>query len=113
DPRSSSFGRMRFGDWFIDPLAGIAQVTTVLSRVATGETKTSAGEVNPLRDGYRLSDGLYGAGQMLDKAGFDTLASAFPQEPNYDKVKYGGQNVFDTVANFLRTKLAPVPGATV
>jgi hypothetical protein len=113
DPRSASFGRMRFGDWFIDPLAGIAQVTTVLSRVATGETKTGAGEVNPLRDGYRLSDGLYGVGQMLDKAGFDALASEFPQEPNYEKVKYGGQGVFDTVANFLRTKLAPVPGAVI
>lgn len=113
DPRSSSFGRVRFGDWFIDPLAGLAQVTTVLSRVATGETKTGAGDVNPLRDGYRISDGLYGAGQILDKSGFDTLASVFPTEPNYDKVPYGGQGVFDTMANFLRTKLAPVPGATV
>jgi len=39
DPRSSDFGKARFGNTRIDPLAGLAQVTTFLARQATGETK--------------------------------------------------------------------------
>lgn len=113
DPRSSSFGRMRFGNTYIDPLSGLAQVTTFLSRVASGETKTAGGELNPLRDGFRLTNGLYDAGQVLDKAGFETLASIFPDQPNYEKRGFGDATVFDTLANFARSKLAPVPGAVL
>lgn len=49
DPRSSDFGKIRFGNVRIDPLAGLAQVTTLLSRIFTGEKKTLSGKVQPIR----------------------------------------------------------------
>lgn len=39
DPRSADFGKAKFGNTRIDPLAGLAQVTTFLAREITGETK--------------------------------------------------------------------------
>jgi hypothetical protein len=49
DPRSSDFGKVRFGDTRVDPLFGLSQTLTFASRIATGETKTSGSEVVPLR----------------------------------------------------------------
>lgn len=40
DPRSADFGKMKVGNTRIDPLAGLAQVTTFLAREITGETKS-------------------------------------------------------------------------
>lgn len=98
DPRSANFGKVRFGDTFLDPLAGLAQVTVFLSRVASGETRTTTTDtLRPLRDQYRLTDvapGL-GDGRALGKVG------------------YGGRDVPDVIASFLRSKLAPVPGAVI
>ena len=98
DPRSANFGKVRFGDTFLDPLAGLAQVTVFLARVASGETRTTTkDELKPLRDAYRLTDiapGL-GDGYELGKTG------------------YGGRDVPDVIASFLRSKLAPVPGAVI
>jgi len=114
DPRSTMFGRMRFGDTYLDPLSGLGGITTFLSRLATGETKSSGGgDINPLRDQGRLTNALYGAGQALDRAGFNELAARFPDAPNYDRLKYGDPTEQDTMASFLRSKLAPVPGAVV
>lgn len=113
DPRSSSFGRMRYGDWFVDPLAGLAQVTTFLTRFAGGDTKTAGGEIRPLRNDWRLNNGLYEAGKLLDKAGFEALADEFPQAPNYEKADPFGQSSAGVLGQFLRTKLAPVPGAII
>ena len=48
DPRSSDFGKMKFGDTRIDPMGGILQNTVLLSRIATGETK-QRGEIVPIR----------------------------------------------------------------
>jgi hypothetical protein len=39
DPRSADFGKARFGNTRIDPLSGLAQVTTFLARMTTGKTK--------------------------------------------------------------------------
>lgn len=98
DPRSANFGKVRFGDTFLDPLAGLAQVTVFLSRVLSGETRTTTTDtLRPLRDQYRLTDvapGL-GDGRALGEVG------------------YGGRNVPDVIASFLRSKLAPVPGAII
>lgn len=113
DPRSSSFGRMRFGDWFVDPLSGLAQVSTILARSIGGETKTAAGDVKPMRDNYRLSNLLYDTGEMLDRAGFESLAGAFPDAPNYEKMGIADQSVADAIGSFVRSKLAPFPGAVV
>lgn len=48
DPRSSDFGKLKFGGTRVDFLAGLAQVTTLLSRVYTGQTKGKRG-ITPLR----------------------------------------------------------------
>lgn len=49
DPRSSDFGKLRFGDTRIDPMAGLLQPTVLLSRLASGETKRLNGAVVPIR----------------------------------------------------------------
>lgn len=49
DPRSGQFGKIRYGNTRIDPLAGLAQATTLIARIATGETKTAKGEIVALR----------------------------------------------------------------
>lgn len=49
DPRSSDFGKIKFGDTRLDPLSGLAQTTTLIGRLATGETKRLSGKVVPIR----------------------------------------------------------------
>lgn len=49
DPRSGQFGKIIYGNTRIDPLAGLAQATTLIARIATGETKTAKGEIVALR----------------------------------------------------------------
>lgn len=49
DPRSSDFGKVRVGDSRIDPMAGLSQVATLISRATTGETTTISGKTIPLR----------------------------------------------------------------
>ncbi len=90
DPRSSNFLKIKLGNTFIDPMTGLSQVTTFLSRVLTGETVTGDGDLRPLRDAYRLSD--------------------FYSDEPLPPVAYGGQTALTVTANFARSKLAPVPG---
>lgn len=49
DPRSSDFLKLRFGNTRIDVLGGLGQVTTFLTRMLMGETKTAKGEIKPIR----------------------------------------------------------------
>jgi len=50
DPRSSDFGKIKIGNTRIDPLSGLSQTSVLLSRLATGETKTlRRGRVIPIR----------------------------------------------------------------
>ena len=49
DPRSSDFGKIRFGNTRLDPLSGLSQVITVTSKVASGTRKTGSGKVVPVR----------------------------------------------------------------
>ncbi len=49
DPRSSDFGKIIVGKTRIDPLAGLLQVTVLFARLVSGETKTPAGKVYPIR----------------------------------------------------------------
>jgi len=62
DPRSADFGKIRIGNTRIDPLAGISQTIVLLSRLWTGETKTAAGKVVPIR-GEKVP---YGKGTAAD-----------------------------------------------
>lgn len=80
DPRSSDFGKLKFGDTRVDPMMGLSQTTTLLSRLFLGKTKTTKGEIIPTRG---------------------------------ENIPFGGSNSADVIARFLRTKLAPVPGAAV
>ncbi len=93
DPRSSDFGKMRFGNTRVDPLAGLAQVTTFLARVGSGETITGKGELKPLREQYRFTD-----------IGADDLPH---------KVAYGASDITKELWRFTRTKFAPIPGTIV
>lgn len=63
DPRSSDFGKMRFGNFRLDPLAGLSQTMVFLTRNATGETKsTTTGKIHDLRGpGHK-----FGETDMLD-----------------------------------------------
>lgn len=45
DPRSSDFLKIRFGQSRLDPLAGMSQIFTFGTRMATGEYKTQSGNV--------------------------------------------------------------------
>jgi hypothetical protein len=49
DPRSSNFGKVKIGNTRIDLSAGLAQVSTIVSRMATGETKAGSGVIVPIR----------------------------------------------------------------
>lgn len=49
DPRSSDFGKIRFGNTRIDPMAGLLQGTVLISRLGTGETITAKGRLLPIR----------------------------------------------------------------
>lgn len=43
DPRSSDFGKLKFGKLRVDPLSGLSQVSTLLARTTTGKSKTPNG----------------------------------------------------------------------
>lgn len=58
DPRSSDFAKIKIGNTRLDPLAGLAQVITLIARVTTGETKTLSGDYMSLRG----EDARYGTG---------------------------------------------------
>jgi len=49
DPRSSDFGKIKYGNTRIDPMAGLLQNTVLLSRLATGEIKPAKGGIVPIR----------------------------------------------------------------
>ena len=62
DPRSTDFGKIKFGNTRIDPLAGLSQTAVILSRLTTGEVKTSFKRVVPIR-----GEGVpYGKGNVAD-----------------------------------------------
>lgn len=93
DWRSTDFGKMRFGNTYVDPLAGLAQVTAFTGKMVTGEKLSGKGDVRPLRED--LSDNL---------------------DLTNDKTKgpgYGQDDMLTVLGRFLRTKLAPVPGAVI
>jgi hypothetical protein len=93
DPRSSDFGKIRLGDTRLDPLGGLSQVTTLLARVTSGETKTGKGRLVPLREENR------------PLAGTSMGAKGKPNPITGD--------TSDVLKNFLRSKLNPAVGSAV
>lgn len=67
DPRSSDFGKIKIGNTRLDPLSGISQVTVLLSRVISGQVKSSiTGKITPIRGedvgfGRRTTAGVIGS----------------------------------------------------
>ena len=49
DPRSTDFGRMRFGNTRVDPLGGISQFAVLAARLASGEKVNAKGKVVEIR----------------------------------------------------------------
>lgn len=81
DPRSSDFGKLRFGNTRIDLLAGVGQMTVLVAKLKTGEKKSlRTGRIIPL------------------------------VPPPGGKLKYGSEDLDDTLVKFARYKLAPAPG---
>lgn len=143
DPRSADFGKARFGNTYLDPLAGLAQVSTFIARTATGETKKSTPDVTEwkkareaaLRNGdEKLAEKLEKriAAREKEVAERGSQAGVRPIRPGWtltdlrqalgekipshklDKeggLPFGSSDVPDVILRFLRTKLAPVPGA--
>lgn len=98
DPRSSDFGKLRFGDTRVDLLFGLGQVAVLGTRLFTGEKRMSAkgkeeGKLVPIRPKWHP-------------------LNAFREQPITKKVPFGS-NTFDVGSNFLRTKFSPVFGAGV
>lgn len=85
DPRSSDFGKMRFGNTRVDLMAGLSQVTVLAARLFSGTKKTLRGDIVPIRDSYRLD---------ADR-----------------KRGFGDDDASDVMKNFLRSKLAPIPAS--
>lgn len=96
DPRSSDFGKLRWGNTRLDPLAGMSQVAAFLSKLISGSKKNAAGKIVPLRDSNR----------------FPELARD-PKTGKPQAVGYGAQDETDVIKGFVRSKLSPVVGAGV
>lgn len=87
DTRSSDFGKIRFGNFRLDPLTGLSQLGVFLTRATTGEFKSAeTGKTSDIR-----------------KPVFE-LRKPLPKHPKMDMQKL--------VTNFARTKAAPLPGMT-
>lgn len=83
DPRSSDFGKLKFGNTRIDPWMGLQQITVLGSRLGTQETKTQGGKMLSLK-------------KTDDK-----------KRPPW------AETSADVIARFLRTKLTPLLGTSI
>lgn len=92
DPRSSDFGKIRFGNTRVDPMGGLIQATVFLSRVIAGEKKSASGKIVPLRQEYRFPN-------------------LFREIPRTDKVPYKSDTTMGVAGTFVRSKFSPAFGS--
>lgn len=104
DPRSSDFMKLKFGDTRLDPFTGLSQVMTFTSRLFTGETVNGKGVLKPLRPKWTLTD-------LRRALGEDIPAHEGITEEG--KLGFGARTADSVLGSFLRTKMAPIPGAVV
>lgn len=104
DPRSSDFMKLKFGDTRLDPFTGLSQVITFSARLLTGETVNGNGELKPLRPKWTLTD-------LRRALGEDIPAHEGITEEG--KLGFGARASDSVIGSFLRSKMAPIPGAVV
>lgn len=90
DPHSGNFLKIKVGTTYVDPLSGLIQWMTFLTRMATGRTVNKSGQQVPIRDRYLL----------------------FPYQKTA-KVPFGKTDAPDVITRFVRGKLSPAFGETV
>lgn len=61
DPRSSDFGKLRFGNTRLDPMFGLSQTIVFVSRLASRSTKSAQ-----TQNIHSLTDGTFGAPEVKD-----------------------------------------------
>lgn len=83
DPRSSLFGKLKFGASVVDPLAGLSQSAVFASKIISGKSKNSKGELEVLRANGE------------------------------EAPKFGKQDAGTVIGKFLRSKLSPLAGMGV
>jgi hypothetical protein len=88
DPRSSDFGKLRFGRRRLDVMMGNAQVARLMAQLLTGTTKTSSGNIVPIREKYVF----WADGEFFQKKA---------------EMRYGSNDVLDVMVRFGRSKLSP------
>lgn len=81
DPRSSEFGKMRFGRERIDPMSGLLQNTVLISRLATGERKTGKGRIQRAETVKTTGEFLRNKLAPLPGAGMDAQEILTGQTP--------------------------------
>ncbi len=107
DPRSSDFGKLRFGaNTRLDPLSGLSQTIALVSKVAKGETKsTTTGEVQPIR-GEDVPYGGDDTSDIIKRFLWSKLSPTFAVPTNIA----AGKNVVGQKATLVGEVLgAPIP----
>ena len=101
NPLSGAFAKIKLPgkdkdgkDTYLDPMGGLAQALTVISRAATGKNKTGAGAIVKTRRPFHL-------------------LNQTPEVTKSEATGFAVQNPLEIVGRFLRSKLAPGPGAVV
>jgi hypothetical protein len=111
DPRSTDFGKLKYGNTRVDPMAGLLQNTVLLSKLTSGEKKTLRGKVVPLRGpkvpyaGETIPDTLMRFGRTKLSPAFGTGVNILAQK---DLV---GQPV--TVKSELGNMLTPLAASDI
>lgn len=100
DPRSSDFGKLRFGYTRLDPMGGLSQATVLLARIASGTTKSAEGDIIPLKD----DPGVLKLGDTEIE-----MPWALPEE----EAPGGRSGIPGVIGRFLRSKLSPVVGSSL
>lgn len=106
DPRSSDVGKIRFGNFRMDPLSGLSQVIKFVGQQATGQQKsTKTGEVTALRDSGIFVP--FFSGNLRD------VERMFGSTKPAMNVGFGGRNQLEAIGHFARTKANPGVGAAL
>ena len=94
DPRSTNFGKIRFGKRRLDYAMGFGQIVRFMAQMLTGSTKTGSGRVRPLRGANVF---------FADDKFFQKKAEK----------RYGSADIMKVIGRFARSKLSPQFGLAV